>query len=745
PNNIKPGRHFLYVRSYADSAGKKGKWGLTQRTAFYVEDKILSGEYFFDVDPGLGNGTSFSITSPDDSILQNLSITTPNTLAPGRHFLYIRTKNQTQWSLASRREFYVLPSITKAEYFVDTDPGVGNGTAVTFSSPSDSVNQAFSVSTSNTLNPGKHALYFRTKQNGLWSLPARRDFFVLPSINTAEYFFDNDPGPGNGIALAVSPTDDSISENYSIPTTGLGGGNHALYIRTRLASGQWSIPARRDFYILSKIVAAEYFWDTDPGVGSGNPLAVSPQEDSIQENYTIKTPCLSPGMHYLYVRTKDEWGKWGLTQTDSINFVNPTILATASYPGPGPYGTPVKVLGSGGVGPYQYKQGSGTATPDSIFLVANNTTTTFAAIDTCGYSDTTTITTPTAPSMIAGDTSASGQVTLSSYRHWTYVLTAQGNIVAAVRDNGQNLGQVDISFYKNRLGTVRSFPGSGQKYLDRNWHINSAITPNIPIGLMLYAVDSEYLALKAADPLLLSKNDLKITKYDGANEDLDPSNNSGTYLKIVPDSVATFTGPSSSGDGYALAFSVNNFSEFYEARNSIVALGIQDVQLQATLEPKAVRLQWQTKLEQASLLHHLQRSTSGSDFEDIAQILPGSGTSNHYEFLDQQMQQGRVYYRVALAMQDGSYWFSPLVSVLRDGQYSWAVVPNPARDYFQVSGLEPGEELQLRDMSGKLRWQGKSTNAVVKVDIRDLANGNYVLSATMVDGSRQMQRLTIVR
>lgn len=713
-------------------------------------DTVRKMEAYIDIDPGVGNGTPFTFSTPKDSVSQSFTLSTPGSLKPGRHLLYVRTYADSAgvsgaWGLAHSQAFFVQDNILSGEYFIDTDPGIGNGTAFAITTPNDSIVQSLSITTPNSITPGRHYIYVRTKNFGQWSLTSREEFYVLPKINYAEYFFDTDPGLGNGTPLTVSPASDSISENYSIPTTGLSGGSHSLYVRSRSASGQWSLSARKDFFILQQIVSGEYFWDTDPGPGAGTPLPISLQKDSIAETYTLHAPCLSPGTHYLYVRMKDDRGNWGLAHEDTLIFANPNILATASYPGPGPYGTPVKVLGSGGAEPYQYKLINGSASRDSIFLVGNNTLASFIALDTCGYADTTTITTLAAPTLIAGDTTASGSVLLSGYRHWTYVLTTQGGIIAAVRDNGQNLGQLNLDFFKNRLGTVRTFPVSSQKYLDRNWNISSTQAPTAPVGLMLYAVDSEYNALKAADPLLVSKTDLKITKYDGANEDLDPTNNSGAYLKIVPDSVAAFIGPSSSGDGYALAFSVNNFSEFYEARNSIVALGIQDVQLGATVQNNAVQVQWHTTGEQASQMHHLQRSASGRDFEEIGQLAPGAGTANSYEFLDRQVPQGKTYYRVAIAMQDGSWWFSQVVSVLRDVQQSWAVFPNPARDYIQVSGLVPDQELQLRDGSGKLLWQGKSTATTIQISTHDLASGHYVLTSTLPDGSRQQQRIAIVR
>ena len=92
---------------------------------------VNNAEYFFDHDPGPGNGTPISVSTPGVSVSFPAHI--PINLSPGFHWLGIRVKDSDgKWSLFQRRNFYVsqpgtdLPIITKAEYFFDTDPGVGN-------------------------------------------------------------------------------------------------------------------------------------------------------------------------------------------------------------------------------------------------------------------------------------------------------------------------------------------------------------------------------------------------------------------------------------------------------------------------------------------------------------------------------------------------------------------------------------------------------------------------------------------
>src|ERR1700704_4117640 len=99
-------------------------------------------------------------------------------------------------------------NITAAEYFIDTDPGRGNGVPVTIPTPGAIVNFTANVATT-ALPSGFHFVAIRTKDaNGTWGLFETRGFYISSSttnaanIVAAEYFFDSDPGPGNGTATS---------------------------------------------------------------------------------------------------------------------------------------------------------------------------------------------------------------------------------------------------------------------------------------------------------------------------------------------------------------------------------------------------------------------------------------------------------------------------------------------------------------------------------------------------------------
>jgi hypothetical protein len=295
-------------------------------SCFARGQQLTAAEYFFDTDPGVGNGTSLTVTT-GDSILFSGSIPATS-LSTGFHFLYIRSKDSNgAWQISERRMFFIhsgnttVATLTAAEYFFDTEPGVGNGTPLTVMG-GDSILFSGNISAA-SLSNGFHFLYIRAKDaNGTWGIRERRMIYIqsgsvsTPSLSAAEYFFDTDPGVGNGTALTIVPGD-SILFSGTIPSGALPVGFHMLYIRTKDLNGTWGLAERRVLYIQPLavaapiLVAAEYFVNYDPGVGNGTALTVIPG-DSIDFSGPITVADTAVGIDSLYIRVRDLAGKWSL-------------------------------------------------------------------------------------------------------------------------------------------------------------------------------------------------------------------------------------------------------------------------------------------------------------------------------------------------------------------------------------------------------------------------------------------------
>jgi gliding motility-associated-like protein len=331
-----------------------GQWSMFESRGFYITAttsdaaNITAAEYFFDTDPGIGSGTSIPVTP---GVTSNFTVSVPtSSLASGFHFLAIRTKGvDGKWGLFEGRGFYItastsdVPNLVAAEYFFDTDPGVGNGATIPIASGPTS-NFIASIPTG-SLAPGFHFVAIRTKTaNGKWGIFESRGFYItgsttdVPNITNAEYFFDTDPGQGNGTSISITPG--AISNfTVSIPATGLAQGFHFLAIRTQRANGTWGIFESRGFYVsgsasnATDIVAAEYFIDgIDPGEGNGESLIINTPGPTINQVFDFALSGVPSGARTLSIRVKDASGIWSQisTQPFTVLACTPPSLPTAT-------------------------------------------------------------------------------------------------------------------------------------------------------------------------------------------------------------------------------------------------------------------------------------------------------------------------------------------------------------------------------------------------------------------------------
>lgn len=215
-----------------------------------LSQNVVQVEYFIDSDAGVGKNTLVNVSPVSDGAFPfNIDL---SAFSGGYHKLYFRTKdNNGIWSLTARRNVEVLASqsktaIAKGEYFIDTDPGFGNGMPVTVSTPDSIILQNFSAAAFG-LSEGYHKLYGRFIDNyGRWSITFRRNMEVYISSNTLvtnlEYFFNTDQGYGNCNSVAIiSPFVDG-SFSFNIPRNQIPLGADTLFLRVQDdLENRWSI------------------------------------------------------------------------------------------------------------------------------------------------------------------------------------------------------------------------------------------------------------------------------------------------------------------------------------------------------------------------------------------------------------------------------------------------------------------------------------------------------------------------
>jgi hypothetical protein len=331
---------------------------------------VTQAEYFWGTDPGQGMGTAMTAVDGNfNQAIETAMMQSSSFPAVGTHKFSVRMRDAANaWGpvfstiividnpTTSQREI----KVTAAEYFWDTDPGQGSGTAmVAFDGNFNQAIEQANMQTAIGLSTGNHKLNIRVRDaDNAWS-PV---FSVVVQIDepttalreikvtAAEYFWDTDPGQGSGTAMiAFDGNFNQAIEQATMQTAiGLSVGNHILNYRMRDAENAWSplfrvvvninepTTAQRQIFV----AAAEYWFDADPGAGNGTPmLAVDGNFNSVIEAIKggeIPSP-VTAGIHVLWMRAKEPQGAWGpkfgivVNMDITIDDLNAVISGPAAF------------------------------------------------------------------------------------------------------------------------------------------------------------------------------------------------------------------------------------------------------------------------------------------------------------------------------------------------------------------------------------------------------------------------------
>lgn len=336
------------------------------------QGNIVQMEYFIDADPGLGNGRPIPVTPTNDlaSFSANIDLTG---ISRGWHRLYVRSRNANGiWSLSTISIFDNVgtpsypaapapaPVMEEMEYYIDSDPGIGRGIKIPLPSTGDISNLSIPIDL--TLFPtGIHRLIVRTKDNlGRWSLShislfdngVSVPYPTAPAapapITNMEYFFDTDPGFGNGRPISFTGTPDINQLSVDLDLTGLSAGNHTLFLRSK--EFPWSLTMAVNFSYITPLPVTWLYvrgerrqqqallnwataqeWDTDKFIveysrngqqynavgevaAAGNSTAAT--------KYTFTYPQLQPGVNYFRLKQLDKNGNFSYSTIIVVPYVD---------------------------------------------------------------------------------------------------------------------------------------------------------------------------------------------------------------------------------------------------------------------------------------------------------------------------------------------------------------------------------------------------------------------------------------
>jgi hypothetical protein len=236
-----------------------GIWGVCSQAQL---NKLTQGEYFWDTDPGEGNATALTAADGNfDNVIENALQNTATVPAiAGLHTFNIRLKDNTGvWGPVFKNVIHIGNNVTtayatlsQAEYFWDTDPGEGNAIALAAADATfDSVLENVLQNTASVpATPGLHTFNMRLKDNTEAWGPVFKNVVHTGNSTTsnyatltqAEYFWDTDPGEGNGTTLpAADGTFDGVIEGILQSNVSLVNplGLHKFNVRVKDNQGVW--------------------------------------------------------------------------------------------------------------------------------------------------------------------------------------------------------------------------------------------------------------------------------------------------------------------------------------------------------------------------------------------------------------------------------------------------------------------------------------------------------------------------
>jgi len=354
----------------------------------------------------------------------------------------------------------------------------------------------------------------------------------------------------------------------------------------------------------------------------------------------------------------------------------------------------------------------------------------------------------TADNCVTGTT-----ITINSTNNniWVPITGPDGNIIAEIKANGNNLGNVATSLYVKGGGLRED--GGKRLYLNRNITITPAVQPSTPVSIRLYMTAAELAPIVGATNSagrssgVTGIGDIRILKNsDGCGNAL-----TNAPAWITPAFAESF------GSNYVLQASVSSFSSFYFSGQGMIILPHELITFSGSLRNNIAQLNWETANESMTSHFEVERSNDGIAFLPIGQLAAAgnSTTVRKYQFDDPAFmsQPSNVqYYRLKIVDLDGSSSYSNVISISYDPATTLSIFPNPIKEQMSIRfDLSRAEQLQLivTDLHGRIVYQENRMMAAgsgtIDINTRAWSSGAYgvklVGSGNRIMASKQVVKM----
>lgn len=310
---------------------------------------------------------------------------------------------------------------------------------------------------------------------------------------------------------------------------------------------------------------------------------------------------------------------------------------------------------------------------------------------------------------------------------WVPVKDENGNAVAEINANGNNLGAVQVSFYVHDEDAVRE-DGTHKLYLNRNITItpeNPTLAEGTQVGLRLYILKSEFDALAEAvnsddEPSGITEiADLALFK---SSTNTCAETLSGQAEKITSDAVKW-------EDDYVITASIAGFSTFYFASNTESTLPVNLVNFTAKALENRIYLEWKTTDEVNFSHFELERSLDGRNFKSILTV--PSHHQGYYTAMDEEtLWADYAYYRLKMIDRDHSYHHSSIISVELPSRQYLTIYPNPVISELVLkpnNAAPRPSHWEIITADGMAIHTGQWNDVQEKINVTSLPPGVYIL------------------
>ncbi|HLP38614.1 PQQ-dependent sugar dehydrogenase [Lacibacter sp.] len=314
---------------------------------------------------------------------------------------------------------------------------------------------------------------------------------------------------------------------------------------------------------------------------------------------------------------------------------------------------------------------------------------------------------------------------------WVPITGPNGNIIAEIDANNNNLGNITTSFFTRTGNPVRT--GFGNKYLNRNVTINVENNPPAtPVSVRLYLTAQELADMVATSGSgVTGIADLSVFKNN------DPC---GTTM------ASTALGQTVTGRyvqstyGHAIQFDVTSFSSFYfMSSSSTLPFDLFSFTGKAVADNS--RLEWVVNNEVDVISYTVERSLDNNTFEKIGTVdaknIPATNLT--YNFIDYNAGKlaNKVYYRVHSNENNGTKKYTNIIDVSFGALQNVYVnvFPNPVAEKTTVTInaiADESAQLNVIDNTGRT-IQTIEVNLVKGKNIVQLDLGTYKAGVYYLD------------